>query len=59
MTKESNFTLLVNESTMRAILNVEIFMYLAVFVLDEVVVFKSSSVASLTDGFLLLLDVCV
>ena len=59
MTKESNFTLLVNESTMRAILNVEKFMNLAVFVLDEVVVFKSSSVASLTDGFLLLLDVCV
>ena len=44
---------------MSASLNVEKFMCLAVFVLDEVVVFKSSSVASLTDGFLLLLDICV
>ena len=59
MPEESNFTFLVNKSTMRAILNVEKFMNLAISVLDEVVVFKSSSVASLTDGFLLLLDVCV
>ena len=59
MPKESNFTFFVNEDTMNAILNVEKLMSLAVFVLGEVVVFKSCSVASLADGFLLLLDVCV
>ena len=59
MSEESKFTFLVNKNTMTAILNVEKFMGLAVFVLDEVIVLKSGSVTSLTDGFLLLLDVCV
>ena len=59
MPEESNFTFLVNENAMKVILNIEKLMRLAVFVLNEVVVLKSSSVAPLTDGFLLLLDVCV
>ena len=59
MSEESKFTFLVNKNAMTAILNVEKLMGLAVFVLDEVIVLKSGSVTSLTDGFLLLLDVCV
>ena len=59
MPEESNFTFFVSENTMKIILNIEKFVCLAVFVLNEVVVLKSSSVAPLTDGFLLLLDVCV